>query len=368
MKKVLVIGMTSVAGGVESFLMNYYRRLNDRGVHFDFLCPSLNPIAYSDEINENSKIFYVIPKSKNPFSHRKQLEQFFFEHKGEYIAIWANLNSLINVDYLKVAKKLGVKTIIVHSHNSNNMGGLLQNILHNYHKANIANIATDYWACSKSAAEWFYPEGLLEKTVIVNNAISVGDYTYDITKRNEIRAKYGLEGKKVIGHIGRLHFQKNQKFILELFKELFVQDSSYRLLLIGTGPDRQMLEEKASELRIENRVLFLGQQNDIAGWLSSFDLFLFPSLFEGLSIVGLEAQANGIPIVCSESAIGDEGLISPNVKRLSLDAERSEWCSEVAAMIGNRRISSKEIQRDFRIHGFDIEQESEKIGKFFRTI
>lgn len=368
MRKILVIGMTSIAGGVESFLMNYYRRLNKTHVLFDFLCPSVEKIAYADEIEKSSNIYYIIPKTKNPFEHKRQLGVFFMGHKGEYDAVWANLNSLMNIDYLKIARKYGINHIIVHSHNSNNMGSTLQKVMHNLNRRHIEKIATDYWACSKNAAEWFYPKELLDRVRIIYNAIDIKKYAFDEVKRNHYRKENDLDDKKVIGHIGRLHFQKNQSFMLDVFKKLYSTDSSYRLILIGTGPDQKMLEDKVSALEIGNAVTFLGQQSDIAGWLSTFDLFLFPSLFEGLSIAGLEAQANGIPIVCSDTAIGEEGLINRNVKRLPLDLPIEKWSDEVDYSIGIGRLKKDDIADKFCERGFDIEREAQKLADFFERM
>ena len=368
MRKVLVIGMTPTAGGVESFLMNYYRRLNNTYVSFDFLCSSVDKIAYAEEIEVNSNIYYIIPKTKNPLKHKKQLEAFFVGHLGKYDAVWTNLNSLMNVDYLKIAGKYGINHIIVHSHNSNNMGGTLQRIIHNYNKKHIEKMATDYWACSKNAAKWFYPEELLGKVKIINNAIDVKKYAFNDAKRNYYREENNLANNKVIGHIGRLHFQKNQTFLLDVFKKIYSIDPSYRLILIGTGPDHKMLEDKVLALGMGDVVKFLGQQSDIAGWLSAFDLFLFPSLFEGLSIVGLEAQANGIPIVCSDTAIRDEGLINENVMRLPLDAPLQKWSEEIKILIESGRLERDDIADKFCDRGFDIDIEALKMAHYFEEM
>lgn len=366
MKKILVIGMTSTPGGVESFLINYCLNKKMTDVQFDFLCPSENKIAYTEEIEKQGNVYYVVPKSKNMLLHKKQLKDFFKTYSKEYVAVWANLNSLMNVDYLKIAKKYGIKHIIVHSHNSSNMGGLLQKVLHMKNKFFIGKIATDFWACSIGAANWFYPNNLPFK--IIKNAIDVEKYEFDQLKREEIRNEYDLEGCKVIGHIGRLHFQKNQSRLLAIMQRLIQTDKSYRLVLIGSGPDQETLVEEVFQKGLVKYVIFAGEQKDIGGWLSAFDVFAFPSRFEGLSIVGLEAQANGIPIIASTNAINEEGLINSNVIRISLDNAIEDWCQAIEQSIEEERCEYSIIKERFRTKCFDIDVEVGKMSKFFNAL
>ena len=347
MNRILIIGMTHIPGGVESFLLNYYRRLNEAELRFDFLSPSEEPVAYADELARDSRLYYVVPKKKDLFWHKRELEAFFREHQGEYCAVWANLNSLMNIDYLKCAKKYGVPTIIVHSHNSGNMGGILQRVLHSVNRWGIDRIATEYWACSDGAARWMFPQKLLGQVRIVKNAIATEQYHYDAEKRSLYRRKLGIEERKVIGHIGRLHFQKNQAFLLELLSHIRKKEPQYVLVLVGSGPEEAQLREKAKALGISECVYFAGQQTEIGGWLSAFDVFAFPSRFEGLSLVGLEAQANGLPVVAADTALGSESIVNSNVSVLSLQRPVEEWCSEIAKRTGTERIPEAAARRSF---------------------
>lgn len=365
MKKVLVIGMTSTPGGVESFLINYCLNENMSNIRFDFLSPSEQKIAYADQLEKICEVYYVMPKSKNPLLHKRQLRGFFKEHSKEYVAVWANLNSLMNIDFLNYAKKYGIKRIIVHSHNSNNMGGRIQKIFHTINKCVIGNIGTDFWACASDAAKWFYPNKLSSKVRIIKNAIKVDNFTFDQCKREKLRKEYDLENCKVIGHIGRLHFQKNQSYLLSIMHKLIQNDNSYRLVLIGSGPDYEKLVEETTKLKLDSYVLFVGQQRDIKGWLSAFDIFAFPSRFEGLSIVGLEAQANGLPIVASTNAINDEGLLNTNVKRISLEKNIEDWSKLISQSIKEERINISLVKKNFVENHFDIDSEVEELSDFF---
>ena len=368
MVNVLIVGMTATPGGVESFLMNYCYNRNMIGVHFDFLVPSNEKAAYSKEICQHSNIYYIVPKRANPILHKKQLKAFFIKNIGTYSAVWANLNSLMNVDYLIAAKNVGVKRIIVHSHNSSNMGGSLQWLLHSFNKRRIGNIATDYWACSEGAKRWFYPPYLRSQVKIIRNAIDITSYLFDAQKRKQYRAELSMDGRRVIGHIGRLHFQKNQLFLLDIMKELVSEDDSYLLILIGIGPDEQKLRKRAMENGIESNVIFLGTQTNIGGWLSAFDVFVFPSFFEGLSIVCLEAQANGLPIVASTDAINDEGMINPNRHRLELNNNAEEWAEKIKQSIVEKRMPKDDVVKNFKQSHFEIDSEAAKLAKSFRDM
>ena len=337
MKRILVFGMTGNPGGVESFLINYYRNIDRKKIQFDFLCNSHNPVAYEEElISLGGRTYHITARSKNPGLYKKEMEDVFKRHSAEWSAIWVNVSSLANIDYLKIAKKYGIQKRIIHSHNSRNMDGKLRGVLHEWNKRSLQKWATDFWACSEDAAKWFYKDELLSKTVIIHNAIDVRRISYDEDKRKAIRSKFQIgENTYVIGNVGRLHFQKNQAFAIDVFREYLIMNPNSRLILIGQGEDSEMLRKRASDLG--EKVLFTGVQSDIQGWLSAFDLFLFPSLFEGLSISAMEAQGNGIPVLASEGVIPPEVKITPNFIFFSLDQTAEKW----AKMISQIKISYK---------------------------
>lgn len=362
--KVLVFGMTPNPGGVESFLMNYYRKIDRNKIHFDFLCNTHNEIAYQDEIKSlGGKIFRIPMRSKHPLRYRILLKKFFKQNSKNYDAIWVNVNSLANIDYLKLAKKYGIQKRIIHSHNSQNMDSKLRGLLHNYNKKKITKYATDFWACSHSAARWFYNKKLMSKVKIIPNAIDLDRVKYNKTKRDQIRKKYNLKSSYVLGNIGRLHFQKNQSFALDIMHELIEFIPSAQLILVGDGPDRKKLGEKVERLNLKKNVLFVGKQKDIAAWLSAFDLFLFPSKFEGLPIAGLEAQGNGVPILTSENIFEKDAILNSNLEELSLNKDDSKkWAKMILTMKRNSaRLSSKKIKYNFSHSNYEINNEIKKL-------
>ena len=364
MYKVLIFGMTENPGGVESFLLNYYRKLDKKKIQFDFSCNSYRPVAYEEELLAmGGRTFHFPARSENMVEYRKKLKEFFSMHAKEYQAIWVNVCSLANIDYLKLAAKYGIAKRIIHSHNSQNMDSRLRGILHNINKKLISKYATDFWACSKEAAKWFYTKKVLPQAQIIHNAIDVERMSYDESKRIKYRKSIACEDKFLIGNVGRLHFQKNQMFLLDIFQKVAEQDTTAELVLIGQGEDEAALKQKAMDLHIEEKVHFMGMQQDIPGWLSAFDLFLFPSVFEGLSIAALEAEANGIAVLASVDVIPEEIRINSNFIFCSLNESAETWAKKVMQMKSISRMAPQEIKYNFRKRGYDITEEVHRLEK-----
>ena len=280
MKRILVFGMTENPGGVESFLLSYYKHIDKNKIQFDFLCNTHLKVAYEDELTIlGGHVFHITARSENRKEYSDQLDAVFQEHAKEWDAIWVNVCSLANIDYLIVAKKYGIKKRIIHSHNSQNMDSALRKVLHQINKLRIQKYATDFWACSEDAARWFYNGDALNKAIVIHNAIDVERMQFDQTKRDAIRSEHGWNEKYVIGNVGRLHFQKNHPFMIDVFASYHKDHPDSVLVLVGQGEDEIMLKEKVQSLQIEKSVFFVGIQKDIQAWLSSFDLFLFHNAF-----------------------------------------------------------------------------------------
>ena len=350
-----MFGITANPGGVENFLMNYYRRMDRSSVQLDFLFNFPEPAAYEAEIVElGGRVFRVTPRRQNREVFRKELEELFQEHAPEWSAVWVNVSSLANIDYLKTAKKYGIEKRIIHSHNSRNMDSKLRGLLHYWNREKVGKYATDFWACSEEAARWFYNGSLMKKAVVIHNAIDTDRMRFDGEKREKIRSEHGWEGLSVIGNVGRLHFQKNQGFIIDVFREYHRKYPESVLVLVGQGEDKEELKAKTSGYGLEKCVFFAGVQQDIQAWLSSFDLFLFPSKFEGLSISALEAQANGVPILASREAIPAEACLNRNCILYSLEDGASAWAEKVeeTRLLGREPLDT--VKMDFIDNGFDI--------------
>ena len=371
MKRILVFGMTENPGGVENFLINYYRHIDREAVQFDFLCNTDQAVAYESELKRlGARVYHIVSRRQNRKMFRSQLTGLFDAHAKEWEAIWVNVCSLANIDYLKTAKAYGIKRRIIHSHNSGNMEGIIRRVLHEWNKLKVHRFATDYWACSEEAAEWFYTKTGGKRIVIIPNAIDTEHFQYDSGKREIIRSEYGLKDRFVIGNIGRLHFQKNQSFLIDVFAEYSKKNNDAYLLLVGGGADEDKLKNKVEKMGLAKCVAFAGVQHDIAAFLDSFDIFIFPSLFEGLGIAALEAQANGMPVLLSEGCPPDV-VVNGNVSRLPLSAGTDAWCREIDLLRRQGRDNTSEIENRFRAHGFDIINEALRLEKLLtdeRTI
>lgn len=335
--KVLVFGMTDKLGGIETFLMNYCRVLREREILFDFLC-NTDVVARECEIHELGGNIYHIPmRSEDPFYFKSALRRFFDEHRNEYDVFWQNVNSLANVDYLIEAKRIGIPMRIIHCHNGNEVGSQLRLMLHRLNRKRVLKYATDFWTCSDNAAQWFFGSQIMSLPTyrMIPNAIDVTKLRFDCKIRQSIRTRYGWSDDYIIGNVGRLEKQKNHDLQLLILQELVKRDDRYHLVLIGKGSRRMEIEERAKSLGLIDHVSFFGEADDISSLYQAMDLFLFPSLYEGMPIALLEAQANCLPCVISDSIPADASL-NHNVIPCALNASPDAWADSIEDNVGKR--------------------------------
>lgn len=309
--KILVFGMTQMSGGVESFIMNYYRHINRDLVQFDFISFT-DDMAYKDEVIAlGGKIIVVTPRHKSATQNYKELKAFFKEHASEYYGVHLHLCSASNITCLNLAKKFCIPKRIVHSHNSAIMEGKGTKLLHSINVSKCLKNATDFFACSTLAGQWFFGEDIIKnpRFRVINNAIDAEKFEYDVIKRKEVRAQLGLNDNFVIGNVARFHDQKNHLFLIDVFNEVYKKDNKARLLLIGTGELQAQAEAKVNSLGLSDVTMFLGNRNDIKDLMQAMDVFLLPSKYEGLPIVLVEAQASGLPCVTSKDVVTKEADI-----------------------------------------------------------
>lgn len=312
--RVLTVGMTSSEGGVENFLMSYCGRIDKSRVRFDFLT-RYEDAAYPDKRREIGKTWLIPRRSEDPVKYYRAVRTFFEQHAGEYDVIWDNECMFNDLTPLKLAAEYGIPVRIAHSHMPQNMdpslAGKGRGALHRAQRRGLARYANVLWACSEESARWACPAMDLPFTV-VPHAIDAEKYRFDAAVRAEVRAHYGLTDCLVVGHVGRLQYQKNQTFLLEAFQRLHTREPRARLVLVGEGPNLLDLEAKAVSLGVEEEVLFLGQRDDVPRLLQAFDLFAMPSRFEGLGMAAVEAQAAGLPCILSD-AFPKEAAITENI-------------------------------------------------------
>ena len=251
--RVLVVGMTATASGVENFLMTYCGRMDKSRVRFDFLTRYENA-AYPEKRRELGKTHVIPRRSEDPVKYYRAIRAFFEAHAKEYDVIWDNECMFNDMTPLKLAAQYGIPVRIAHSHNPQNsdpsLKGKGRGVLHRVQRRGMARHANVLWACSEESAKWACPAMDLPFT-IVPHAIDTADYRFNAVTRAEVRAHYGLEDCLVVGHVGRLHYQKNQTFLLEAFARLHQREPRARLVLVGDGPNLLSLEAKAVELGVE---------------------------------------------------------------------------------------------------------------------
>ena len=338
-------------GGISSVMMSYYLEFDLRFIYVDFVVHG-DGIGERDEeiLQRGGKIFRVPPKSKNPIANYNCLKKIM--KNGKYDIVHSHADSG-NALILKIAKECGINIRISHSHNTDyTVHNRLRNFLNNIQKNQISKYATHKWACSKKAGEWLY--GKKESFVVIPNAIDVAKFTYNSKTRAKYREKYGLEGKMVIGHIGRFDYQKNQRFLVETFVQALKERDDIRLVLIGDGKDKPIIERIIKENCVEDKILLMGKRYDVNSILNMFDLFVLPSKFEGLPVVMVEAQANGLKCVCSD-LITREVNLTGNVIYLPLDI--FIWSKEIIKTCERDNACLQKIVNS----GYEINSAAEKV-------
>ena len=344
-------------GGLESMIMNYYRYIDRAKVQFDFLVHRQERAAFDDEIESLGGIIYRLPRlvpwSK---SYLSALNRFFDEHPG-YKIVHVHQDCLSSV-ILKAAAQHDIPVRIAHSHNANQDKNLKYPVKL-WYKRSISKYATNLFACGEDARDWMFNGAPYQ---IVNNAIDAVAYAYDPAKRIEMRQKLGLRDELVVGHVGRFNPQKNHLFLLDIFAVLLKKEPNAALLLIGGGEDMPKIQAKAQTLGIEEHVRFLGIRSDVADLMQAMDVFVFPSLYEGLPVTMVEAQAAGLPCLISDKVPSECILTNGLVDVLPLSAEPETWAAKI---LEKRNLPRSDRRSEIAAHGFDITTEAVKLQKFY---
>ena len=349
-------------GGSQTMVMNLYRAIDRSIIQFDFVVFMDSDNSFYDEIISLGGKVYKLNKLTfiNFFKFLKEWIS-FFKHHSEYRIIHSHVRSCA-VIYLLIAKMYGLKTII-HSHNISNGSGILSIIKHLL-QFPLRYVSDYYFACSEEAGKWLFGNSIVYKSnyKVIPNAIDVEKFKFNYLIRKEYREKISvLDNTKVFMHVGRFHEQKNHKFLIELFASIHEQDPNSILVLLGDGELRSQIEKQIKELDLRNSVKLLGIQSNVNCWLQAADCFLFPSLYEGLGIVAIEAQAAGIPCICSEF-VPKMASVSKSCKFLPLQKEI--WLKEILDT-DYTRINNIEL---IKKAGFDIKTSSVFISNFYKEL
>lgn len=355
MLRVLIIGMHDKIGGVETFLMNYYRNIDKSQIQFDFI-NMYDKLCFEDEIKQlGGKIYQVTNVKKNPIKYYEQIKNIV--DKNKYKIVHINMLSMANILPILAAKKAGAEHIIVHSHNTNTPQGIIRKVLDKLNKNIVLNNATDFCACSRVAGNWMFGE---EKEFrVINNAVDIKKFKYDKEKREEMRRKLNIEDKFVIGHVGRFCEQKNHEFLIEIFKKVAEERKDSILLTIGEGDLKEQIQEKVKKYHLQDKVIFMDPINNINDYLQAMDVFVLPSKFEGLPVVAVEAESNGLMVVTSTN-VSQELPIKELTRYCNLE-NIDEWCLTLKDTIPKREDRSLDIIKA----NYSIQEESKKLEKYY---
>lgn len=322
-----------VGGGVESVVINYCKNIDKTKVQFDFLIDSDSTYIPHDELNKLGNII-IIPPYQNIFTYCKELKKIF--KKNKYDIVHSHINTLSFIP-LYIAKKSKIQIRIAHSHSTSNKKEWKKNIIKNILRPFSKIFATHYFSCSEYAGRYLFGNKTFNegKVSVINNAIDIDKFLYNEDIRKQKRKELGLNDQLVIGHVGRFIPQKNHIRLLEIFKSITENyDKNTVLLLIGDGYLKDTVKDKVKELGLENNVMFLGQRTDVNELMQAMDIFLLPSLYEGLPVVGVEAQASGLLCILS-SAMTNETKVLSSTKFVSLEDDNNTWAKIIMDSYAN---------------------------------
>lgn len=362
--RILHVVTSMEKGGIENMLMNFYRKIDREKVRFDFLVHAKEKAEFETEIEAlGGKIFRLSEERsiKKFFPYMKSLKVFFKGH-DEYKIVHSHIDAM-SVFPLYAAKKAGVPVRIAHSHTSKSYGKC-RFILKNVFKLFINKFCNYSFACSKDAGRYLFGKKAVEsgKVTVIKNGIDCNVFAFDKEKRNEMRKKLSFsDDDTVLCHVGRFDKNKNQSFVLEVLNALKKRGVNAKALFLGEGEDLKKVQELSKKLCLENDTVFAGVVSNVFDYLQAADVFVFPSIFEGLPLTLVEAQANGLSVFAS-SSVTEESNVSKTLQFLPLESGAEFWAKEIQkAMPFERKNNIEKIRKA----GFDSAHSAEFMQKFY---
>ena len=364
-----IVGLMS-PGGIETLIMNIYRNLDREKVQFDFLTHKGIDGLFDEEIKSLGGRIYKMPKLRDGsktyynkfFQYKHALIKFFSEHQ-EYHILHCHMTNTMAI-YVPIAKRYGaIKCVIAHSHLTQARPGLAGKVTDILHKA-VPKLATDYFACSEMAAGWIYSKEIIDagKVKIIKNGVDPKKFYFKESEREQIRTNLKLTGKMVIGNVARFKTEKNHTFQIDIFSEIKKIIPNAELLLIGEGELMPSIKEKVNALGLSENVQFLGVRSDIPQLMLAMDAFLLPSLYEGLPVVGVEAQASGLPVFTS-TGVTREVDITGNVKFIDLSEGAQKWAEIICNYM--REFRRHDMYDYIHENGYDITETAKWLQDFY---
>lgn len=348
-------------GGAETMVMNYYRHIDRTKVQFDFLVHREQRGAYDDEIEAlGGRIYRMCPIYPQNFAQYKRELCAFFKAHPEYKIIHSHMSELGYFAF-REAQRQGVPVRICHAHSSPHEHDIKM-IVRTYFKKRMMPYLTHLFMCGIDSGRWLYGAQNESRFIMLNNAIDAVAYTYDPAKYADMRQQLGIGDELVVGHVGRFNQPKNHPFLLDIFAALLRKEPDAVLLLVGGGEDMPKIQAKAQALGIAEHVRFLGVRSDVAELMQAMDVFVFPSLYEGLPVTMVEAQAAGLPCIISDKVPPECILTDGLVDIMPLSEAPDAWAEKI---LENRDTLRTDRRAEITAHGFDITTETVKLQEFY---
>lgn len=361
-KRVLLVLNYMGHGGIEAVVMNYYRFLDRELIQFDFAVCEDSPIPQKREIQALGGRIFLLPSLRRQRQYQHRIQELI--HREGYEIVHCHMNTL-SVFPLYGAWRAKMKVRICHNHTTAHKGEGMRTLAKYALRPFCRLFATDYFACGAYAARWMYGRKALKngEVFLMRNAVDEERFRYQMIARLSIRKKLDLSDKFVVGHIGRFTYQKNHEFLIDIFREVYRKNPRAVLLLVGEGELEGKIRRKVKRLGLEEAVIFYGTCEDTSVLYQAMDVFCLPSFYEGLPVVAVEAQMNGLPLILSEH-VTREAVLLESCKRLSLREKASVWAGEVLHADKDEK-RRQEAWRQMEKQGFSIEKAAGELLEYY---
>ena len=358
--KILQIVGSMHPGGIENFVMNLYEHIDRESFPFDFIVHKQQEGDYTERIEELGGHIYLLPRlTRHPIRNLRGIYRLVKQNHYD-IVIRHTPNALV-APQLLAARLAGAHTIC-HAHSETDN----QKVLHMLGKVLMKLAAQRRIACSVNAGKWMFGKSSYE---IVHNAVDISAFQYSTEKEEMIREEFNLGQRHIYGHVGNFVWSKNHLLMLNIFKEIKKSDRDAVLFFVGQGTMQKEIEEEISKLGLRDSVILTGVRKDVSVLMSAFNMLLFPSVYEGLPLTLIEAQAAGLPCLISDSITPDVIVTNGLVKRYSLRQSAEAWAAQAVCMVNRNIGNSRQCQRkQIADAGYDLAVLTKWYEKYFTDI
>lgn len=357
MIRVLHIGLSNQFGGIESFLLNLNRTIDRDAFHFDFIA-YCSDVSRGDEFAALGGRIYHLSDRRNPARYAHELYAIM---SNDYDAVHIHKNSAADIIPFLCARKVSGLMVVAHAHNTRSGGGQAASALSVFGRRVVLACSQVRLACSVAAGEWLYGSASRIDEV-VPNGIDISAYAFNSAVRERVRMELGVGDDLLVGCVGRFKSEKNQVFLAGVLRELGCMGISARVLFLGDGPEMDVVKRKFADVGLYGRALFLGSVCNVADYMQAMDVLAMPSLFEGLPLVAIEAQAAGLPVLFSD-VITDEAVLTKDTSRIPLNAGPRAWANALVELTDERRGPS--VSEESLLGHFDVRNTAKAMMRIY---